>query len=295
MGFIKNSTSNRCLIMMLTLAVLPATAAEPAIVLPPTKSIAAKKPVVPVAAVPSTEFPTQLKSVLPPGGTIVKSFKAEAGLTGWIIAMSNGEKMVGYTLPAGTHLVVGALVNAKGENLTALYTEREIPKPPVPEFSSLEMLPYIQQGNGKGKPIYIFSDPFCGYCQIQEQLAELYESGDLNIRWIKVAVLSPNSGALGEAIYKSPNPAAAWKAIAKKTPDAISVTKPDMSPEFSSKITQAGNAMKAFGGTGTPLIVWQDDQGKIQTRSGVMGAVPLAAALKVPVAANISPDLAKFQ
>ena len=267
-------------------------AAEPALKSSPVKE--AKKSVA-KSEMDTSKFPSQLLSVLPPNGSITKSFKAEAGLNGWVISMQNGEKMVAYTVPSGDYLIVGALVNTKGDNLTAKYTEREVPKAAVPEFNTLLSLPYIQQGNGKGKPIYIFADPYCGYCHIQEQLTELYESnGDMNVRWIQVALLSPNSGALSEAISKAPNPAAAWKAISRKKPDALTVSKPDMSDKYADESKAAAAAMRSFGGNGTPHIVWQDDKGLTQTRAGVIGIAAIADILKVPAATNAGPDLARF-
>lgn len=260
----------------------------------------ALKPAVDAKAMPNSSvsfgFPARLVSVLPPNSSIIKTFKAEGGLTGWVIGTQDGEKMIAYTVPAGDYLIVGALVNAKGDNLTAQYTDREVPKPPVPEFSSLSSLPYIQQGNGKGKLIYMFADPYCGYCHVQEQVAELYEkNGDLNIRWIQVALLSPNSGALAEAISTSPDPAAAWKAISKKAPGALTVSKPDMTVAFAGQSKAATEAMRGFGGNGTPHIVWQDDKGITQTRAGVIGAGTIAEILKVPMALNISPELSRFK
>lgn len=259
-----------------------------------TQVQASKKPVAKPKA-DTSKFPSQLLSVLPPNGAVTKSFKAEGGLNGWVISMQNGEKMVAYTVPSGDYLIVGALVNTKGDNLTAKYTEREVPKAPTPEFNTLSSLPYIQQGNGKGKPVYIFADPYCGYCHIQEQLTELYETnGDMNVRWIQVALLSPNSGALSEAISKSANPAAAWKAISRKKPDALTVSKPDMSDKFAEESKAAAAAMRSFGGNGTPHIVWQDDKGTTQTKAGVIGIAAIADILKVPAATNAGPDLARF-
>jgi thiol:disulfide interchange protein DsbG len=71
-----------------------------------------------------------LKSELaknPQAGKVVKSFPAQGGLTGVVLEVPNGQKMIAYVTPDGRYLIAGAVIDlANGANLTAQAAAKEI-------------------------------------------------------------------------------------------------------------------------------------------------------------------------
>lgn len=70
---------------------------------------------------------------------------------------------------------------------------------------------WVAEGEGR-RIVYVFFDPNCPSCQLlYRNLRTFTASGDLQIRWIPVALLDPTSLGKAAAILEAPDPAAALR------------------------------------------------------------------------------------
>lgn len=149
-------------------------------------------------------------------GKIEHEFKTPVpGLTGWYLtSQSVGPKgAVVYT--EGNYVFLGALINSKGENISAVYTNKYAPKPQikkvVDELSHSKNL--IDWGNPKAPVhIYAFEDMNCIFCHLFELSAKPYvESGKAYIQIVPVAFLKPSSAGKAAAVLSAKNREAAYE------------------------------------------------------------------------------------
>lgn len=70
---------------------------------------------------------------------------------------------------------------------------------------------WVAEGEGR-RIVYVFFDPNCPSCQLlYRNLRTFIASGDLQVRWIPVALLDPTSLGKAAAILEAPDPAAALR------------------------------------------------------------------------------------
>ena len=222
------------------------------------------------------------------GMKVANKFNAGGGLTGWVLQQGSQNSVV-YTTADGKFLLAGALVNVAGENLTAQYAEKYIPKPEYDKFMpQLEKSAYVvtgAKGNAAKSTIYAFLDPNCMFCHYAYKALKHYEATGLQVRWIPVAFLRPDSAGKAAALLESPNGEAALAEHEKGfNPQGESGgIKPleRISPETAKKLEANSKLMQALGFTGTPGIVYKDKNGKTMTKNGMprMSELPLITGL----------------
>lgn len=70
---------------------------------------------------------------------------------------------------------------------------------------------WVAEGEGR-RIVYVFFDPNCPSCQLlYRNLRTFIASGDLQVRWIPVALIDPTSLGKAAAILEAPDPAAALR------------------------------------------------------------------------------------
>lgn len=213
------------------------------------------------------DLPPALAKAVDSGSLEVKrQFKTDVpGVTGYVLE-KNGQHQIVY----GDHgyLFMGQLVSPKGENLSAQYTDKYVPKPDaakvVNELKKTGHL--VQQGPDDAPVLYVFADPNCIYChRFYQQAESLVKAGKLRLQWAMVGFLKSSSPGRAAAILSARDPA---KALVENENgfDEQSENggiKPVDSP--SDKIEKALDAhakqMSEAGGTGTPTLLYRHDGG----------------------------------
>ncbi|MHB1666147.1 thiol:disulfide interchange protein DsbG [Thiomonas sp.] len=256
-------------------------------------------PVVAAADVAPSALPPVMAKVTQAGVTVVKEFKAIGGLNGWLM-MHGSQPAIAYTTPDGKALLFGALVNDQGQNMTAAYMGRYVPKPKLNKLiPELEKSAYVTVGNPDSKHmIYAFVDPNCIFCHLTNIELTPYIKAGLQVRLVMVGFLKPDSAAKAAAILEAKNPAKAWATNEKGFNETAEEGGITGIPHPSAKTVAALQAnmalMQKFGFNGTPGIVYQQN-GKWQTINGMPQEAQLPAMTGLPAQAETNPQLARFQ
>ncbi len=253
-------------------------------------------------AVPSSKtYPPPIKMAIKQGMHVVRSFPAVSGLRGWLL-MRDGSYTIVFTTPDQKTMIIGMLTDETGANLTATYGQKFIPKPDYAKlFSDLQSTGYITEGETKHPKsvIYVFFDANCIFCHLTWKALQPYEKVGLQVRWVPVAFLKPTSTGKAAAIMQAKDPAAALGNNESRfnTATEDGGIDPLNQPAKSSiaHIVANGKLMSRFGANGTPLLVWKDKKGAVQTLDGLPKLSNLPRITGLPEQVINDPALARFK
>lgn len=276
------------------------------------------------------ELPLPISRAIEQGMVLESQFNAESDLTGWVLSL-DGQFTLVYTTPDKRTLISGALINEAGQNLSELYAQQYFPKP---DISLLEESTYISIGApkevnlpdsataqvapegdnaatemttdaGVAEPvteqtaeaervIYAFFDPSCPFCHLAWKAFQPYVDKGVEIRWIPVAFLNPESRDKAAAILQGSNPetmlAESMRLFNTEEQPATSVK------ETSRRQLQHNmKLMQRFGIQGTPGLIWADDNGELNIRSGMPKLDEFSHITGLPEQPQTDPELFRFR
>lgn len=252
-----------------------------------------------MSALSADAYPKQIQTAVDAGVKVVKTFPAASGLTGWVLSQG-GQYSIVFTTPDKKTLLVGALINDNGENLSAQYEEKYAPKPDMTTlFQELEKSTYVVEGTVRNPKsvIYAFVDANCPFCHLTWKALQPYEKAGLQVRWILVDTLGPTSMPKAIEVMAATDQTAAFRKMEENhgkpwtaSPQISAASKPDIV----GKIRKNGELMSAFGVNGTPGIVWKDKQGKVILKTGMPRLSEIPQMTGLPKQKVDDPDLDRF-
>lgn len=252
------------------------------------------------AAWAAEAYPKVIQGAVDNGVKVVKTFPASSGLTGWVL-MEGARYSIVFTTADKKTLLMGALIDENGENLSAQYAEKYIPKPDLGTlYRELEKAAYVVEGTAKDPKsvIYVFVDANCPFCHLTWKALQPYEKAGLQVRWLPVATLTPTSMPKAIDVMTAPDKTAAfrkmeenhgknWAPSAKATESA--------NPVVAASIRKNGELMEKIGISGTPGVIWKDKQGRINVKGGMprLSEIPMITGLAEQKI--VDPDLDRFR
>ena len=245
------------------------------------------------APTPPAALQNMLKGV--DGAKVQNTFKAPQNMTGWVIKIKGNETLA-YTSADGKHVFIGALFDEKGSNLSQKYAEDYGTKINYDkEFAKVEKSAYIVDGPSDEEAkatLYVFKDFNCSYCHQMYKTLEPFKAQGLQVRWIPVSILVPDTpsapGSMAKAAYAL-DAKNGSKAV-KDLHEAFMTRKPIASIKGNSasaatqeKIMKNTELMSELGFRGTPASLIKIN-GKVRTFAGAVSANDITAAtgLKLP-------------
>ncbi|MBY0544778.1 MAG: thiol:disulfide interchange protein DsbG [Gammaproteobacteria bacterium] len=211
--------------------------------------------------------------------TIVQSFSSLGNLEGFVIkpaGTQQGQPTIIYVDKNGQYAFVGALLTPTGENQSAADSQKYIVSTIAQKaFVQAKDTAWILDGKPNAKHMtYAVADPNCIYCNKLYQVTRPYvQSGDLAIRWIWVGFLKESSAGLAQAILASNDP---LKAMATDENGFNATTEqggltPIANPpkDVMDKFKKNMDFIGEFQFPGTPVLIYQDAQGKPQAAFGL--------------------------
>lgn len=216
------------------------------------------------SAKPDTqELPQVLQQSVKSGKLkVVKRFDtAKPGLKGYVVEQS-GQYQVIYG--EDNYLMIGQLISPEGDNLSASYKDKYVPKPDLAKtVSKLKKEGHlVQQGPDDAPVLYAFADPNCIYChRFYDAVTPLAKAGKIQVQWAMVGFLKSSSMGRAAAILSADDPAAAMAKNEagfdedKEEGGIEPVDSPD--PALQKLIKQRGKDMAQAGGRGTPTILYR--------------------------------------
>lgn len=230
----------------------------------------AKAPATDTTAAPAVSSSTVQKALADTGIDITGTLDAPKGYHGFV-GVYQGRSLPIYVMPDGKHLMIGSMYDMAGHDLTSP-AMRKIADSGIgaAQWAMLEKATWIAEGNPQAKRVvYVFVDTRCPYCHHLWKASQKWiKSGDVQVRNILVAVISPDSLPEAASILDADDPAQAWQDNERHfgnnpKPDAHAGSK--LSRQ---KIRANSMLMNALGFYGTPAAVYKDADGKIRVLHG---------------------------
>ncbi|WP_312370456.1 thiol:disulfide interchange protein DsbG [Stenotrophomonas sp.] len=219
----------------------------------------------------AAEEPAVVKTLRSQGVEFMGTFETPVGLTGY--AGVAGQRPLGvYVSKDGEYAVVGTLVNAKGEDVSAAKLKELVSGPMGQQaWARAEATHWVRDGKADApRIIYSFSDPNCPYCNRFWEAAQPWvAAGKVQIRQILVGVIREDSANKAAAILGAASPEQAL--IQNERDFAKGGIKPlaTVPAAVQAKLRANEAAMLDLGFQGTPGIIFKDADGSVQMRSGM--------------------------
>jgi thiol:disulfide interchange protein DsbG len=248
----------------------------------------------------SEAHPTAIQDAVDAGMTVVKSFPAGSGLTGWAMAQGNEHTIV-YTTADKKILLVGMLLGEEGENLSAQHQEESIPKP---DFSALygerENSTCVTEGpvSNQKNMLYVFVNANCPFCHLTWRALQPYQAAGLQVRWVLVDTLGPTSMPKAIEVLAADDTTAAFRKMeenhGKPWNIAPGLTAQDQ-PDIAARVRKNNEMLEHFGLRGTPGLIWKDEKGDVQVKAGMPRLSELPGITGLPQQKLDDPALAQFR
>ena len=225
--------------------------------------------------------PAVIEAIEAQGLEVLGEFDAPSGLRGYA-GIAGQQPVAVYATADGQHAVVGTLVNARGEDVGAEALRRLVAEPMSKRtWAQLEASDWIVDGKPDApRVVYTFSDPNCPYCNKFWQATRPWvESGKLQIRNIMVGVIRPDSANKVATIFAATSPSEALQRNERNYASGGIEPAATVPVEVRRRLDTNARLMSELGFQGTPGILFRDDQGLVQRRSGLPPAADLPAVL----------------
>lgn len=208
------------------------------------------------------------------GFKVVKKFQAKAGLTGWILSQAPGKNVTAYTPKDNSVVILGSMLDASGKNWSKEYADTYGVKIDYAKvWDKLGTAVTINQASPSKKAnnvIYVFKDANCGYCHKAYLSLLPYVEAGLEVRWVPVAFLAPNSLDKAAYLIGAADKNAALKALSdnfgKKDASAVYGK---VTPEIKASLDENAKTMYGLGMEGTPGFVYKDKNGEVKVYPGM--------------------------
>lgn len=227
------------------------------------------------------ERPAVVRAIEAQGLEVLGEFDAPSGLRGFA-GIAGQQPVAMYATADGKHAVVGTLVNAKGEDVGSEALQRLVSEPMSKrQWAQLESSAWIADGKSDApRVVYAFSDPNCPYCnRFWEAARPWVESGKVQLRHVMVGVIRADSANKVAAIYAAASPSEAMERSERTYASGGIAPAATVPTDVRKKLDANEKLMIELGFQGTPGILFLDDKGLIQRRSGLPRASDLAVVL----------------
>lgn len=230
----------------------------------------------PKDAAPATSAPAPAASVAEQalagsGVEIAGTLEAPAGYHGFV-GSYRGQQLPVYVLPDGKHIMVGSLYDLQGHDLTSPAMRKVADSGlGAAQWAMLEQSTWVAEGNPAAKRVvYVFSDTRCPYCHHLWLASQPWlQRGDVQVRNILVAVISPDSLPEAASILDAADPTAAWQTQERDFGKHAKPAADAGSAAARAKVQANSELMTTLGFFGTPAVIYKDASGEIRALSGM--------------------------
>jgi thiol:disulfide interchange protein DsbG len=141
---------------------------------------------------------------------------------------------------------------------------------PIGLMQRLDRAKWIGSGpKSAARTVYVFTDPNCPFCNDLWKALKTARAPDVQIRYLLVAVISPDSRGKDAAILESPDPAAALEAGERNFDKGGVAPKSTVQPATAEAVSANEALMGALHIYGTPGLVYLDASGAVKVFAGM--------------------------
>lgn len=183
-----------------------------------------------------------------------------SGMVGLVLEpQGGGSKQIGWASADGRYVTPGPLFNSQGEDLNAMAMAEHGGVLGAQELADRIMENDLGFVAGKSGPVLtVFFEPYCGYCnRLFEEIKPRIDKGEIQVRFLMVPFLRPDSAARGAEITFAKDP---YKALTQweERSDKAEAEEASASPEQQAQIQSYGTLFNEANLGGTPASLMCD-------------------------------------
>lgn len=148
------------------------------------------------------------------------------------------------------------------------------------------------------RTLYVFFDANCFYCHLTWKALQPYEKAGLQVRYVPVAYQQPSSAGRAAAIMQAPDRVAALRGNELRYDRAHfdgGIAPVKVPAALAAQFDANTGLMHEFGAPGTPLLVWEDADGRIHVVNRTPRLSELPQITGLPAQPEDDPELAQFR
>jgi thiol:disulfide interchange protein DsbG len=173
---------------------------------------------------------------------------------------------------------------------------------PAAAAATFENAPAIVEGaSGKNvkSTIYVFMDPNCIFCHYAWKAFQPYEAAGLQVHWIPMGFLKPDSAGKAAALLQAQNGPALMHELetkfSEKEESGGIAPLAKVPPATQTKLDGNIKTFQSLGFDGTPTIIYMTSGGRWADVSGLPPLSSLPAMLNLPEQPITDPSLQRFR
>ena len=146
--------------------------------------------------------------------------------------------------------------------------------------------------------LYVFFDANCFYCHLTWKALQPYEKAGLQVRFVPVAYQQPSSAGRAAAIMQAPDRVTAMRENELRYDRAHfdgGIAPANVPKALAAHLDANNKLMRAFGAPGTPLLVWEDADGRIQVSNAAPRLSELPRITGLDAQPEDDPELAQWR
>ncbi len=214
--------------------------------------------------------PPVLDALESSGLTIVEEFDSGDGLRAF--AAVAGQQPIAVYVTAGGDAIVGTRVDSRGNERDVMELQELVAKPMGDRiWSQLESSEWVLDGSPDApRVIYTFTDPNCPFCnQLWHESRPWVDAGRVQLRHVMVGVIKQDSANKVATILSSKDPSARLAENERSFRQGGVTAAATVPANIRSALEANHMLMMELGFRGTPALVFRDEDGSIQRRSGM--------------------------
>ena len=230
--------------------------------------------------------------------SVLNTFPGPGNLHGFVLQPEGGQPMIMYVDDKGEYAVYGTVLNKEGANLTEQDTEKYVKKYTAMKIADnlAETTPIKEGSDDAPYKLIVVADPNCSACNYSyNAMKPFIDKGELQVNWILVYFVRPDSQAKAAAIMSAKDPG---KAMAENEAGFDMKTEeggiaPMTNIPQSLKDELAGNMkfMQDTGISSTPTLIYYNKEGELKFIAGAPSDVDAFLKKETP-GAKASPNAA---
>ncbi len=174
-----------------------------------------------------------------------------------------------------------------------------LPASAAQQFESAPAIVEGASGAAVKSTIYVFMDPNCIYCHLVWKALQPYEAAGLQVHWIPIAFLKPDSAGKAAALLQANDSVALMKQLethySEKDESGGIAPLATIPAEVQAKLDGNAKLFQDLGFQGTPTIIYRGSGGRWADVNGLPKLGTLAALLDLPAQPVSDPELQKYR